>query len=152
MMGQSETSFRSEIIFSTLFSAGAKLRCTFHQPPQTVFLIQTRIFWLLFIQFYCAGLHSVSTAAGVALMKEIQKYATRSYKKVLDEYFNSWYNINWVLGFWKTLSWAGMSLEIHILQLVFMRLKVSFATSLVACGATKYTLFTSRLFSKYQHK
>jgi hypothetical protein len=44
-MGQSETLIESEIIFSTLFFAGAaECRCTVRQPPQTIFLIQTGTF------------------------------------------------------------------------------------------------------------
>jgi hypothetical protein len=55
----------SQIIFITLFSAGAQHCCAFHQPPQTVqlcwaktiFLSETGIFWLFFIQFYRVGSH-----------------------------------------------------------------------------------------------
>jgi hypothetical protein len=52
MMGQSETLSSSQIIFVTLFSAGAQCCCTFHWPPQTlqlwgaktIFMSQTTMF------------------------------------------------------------------------------------------------------------
>jgi len=60
MMGHSsETLSTSLIIFITLFSAGAQHWFGFYQPPQivqlwwpkTIFLSQTGICWLFFIQF-----------------------------------------------------------------------------------------------------
>jgi hypothetical protein len=64
MMGQSETlREQSDQIYYTLF-------CAFHQSPQavyfcwtkTIFLSQTGVFWFFFIQFYCAGSHTKSSA------------------------------------------------------------------------------------------
>jgi hypothetical protein len=49
-----------------LFYAGAQRCCSFHRPRQcaqlcgdkTVFVTQTCILWIFFIQFFCAGSHS----------------------------------------------------------------------------------------------
>ncbi len=56
----------SEIMFITLFSAGAHHCCALYQPLQTVelcwaktiFLSQAGMFVLFFVQFYCAGSHT----------------------------------------------------------------------------------------------
>jgi len=66
MMGQSETLSSRLIIFITLFSAGAQRCCACYKPLQhmqlcaakTIFLSQTGIDWVFFIQFYCAGSHT----------------------------------------------------------------------------------------------
>jgi hypothetical protein len=63
MMGKSETPSSSQIIFITLFFAGAQCCCAFHQPWQpaqlckakTIFLSQTVMCSIFFIQVYCAG-------------------------------------------------------------------------------------------------
>jgi hypothetical protein len=66
-MGQSETlSSTSQIIFITLFSAGGQqlLRLVPATTTEkscwlkTVFLIQTGIRWIFFIQFYSSGSHT----------------------------------------------------------------------------------------------
>jgi hypothetical protein len=68
IMGQLETGNTSQIIFITLFSS----RCTavqrlfFYKPQQTVlicnsktiFLCETGVFWVFFVEFQCAGSHS----------------------------------------------------------------------------------------------
>ncbi len=66
MMGQSETLSSCHIIFITLFSVGVQCYCTFYQPLQavklywakTIFLSQTGMFWIFFIQFYRSGSHT----------------------------------------------------------------------------------------------
>ncbi len=55
MMGQSETRNSSQIIFITLFSAGANCAIILSQNH---FVHQTRIFWLFLIQFSGAGSHT----------------------------------------------------------------------------------------------
>ncbi len=82
MMRQSETqSNNSQIIFITLFSAGAH-PCLLRLLPatakcgivlsqnQTIFLTQpSSMFWLFFIQFYCAD-HILSTAGEALLLSD----------------------------------------------------------------------------------
>ncbi len=56
---------KSQIIFITLFFGGTQCYCALCQQPQTlqscwaktIFSSQTGIFWLFFIQFYCAALY-----------------------------------------------------------------------------------------------
>ncbi len=66
MMRQLETLSSSQIIFITLFLAGAQRCCTFYQLQQpaqlcrakTIFLSQISIRWIFFIQIYCGGSHT----------------------------------------------------------------------------------------------
>jgi hypothetical protein len=75
-IGQQEILSTSQIIFITLFCACAQcFCCAFDQSQQTVelcwattiFLSQTHLFWLFFIQFFCAWSHILATTAGEAL-------------------------------------------------------------------------------------
>ncbi len=66
MMGQWKALSSNWIIFITLFSGGAQRCCPFYQPRQsaqycgakTIFLSQTRIGSIFFIQLYCADSHT----------------------------------------------------------------------------------------------
>jgi hypothetical protein len=68
MMAQSQTSSTSQIIFITLFSAGAQSCCAFYQLPQTLQQLcwakthfpepNRHLFWHFFIQLYWAGSHT----------------------------------------------------------------------------------------------
>jgi len=78
MIGQSQTLSSSEIIFITLFSAGAHRYCAFYQPWQNCAMMLSQnkfsstkrsMFWLFFIQFSSPESHILSTA-GDALSQQ----------------------------------------------------------------------------------